>query len=202
MERSQAERSEPQLKRPRRGERALEVDRAREHRGQSESREHPDRLVAQTTKSDLDHPRRGRIEPLHVVERHQHRAPLGHHTQDVQETEPDRARIERVCLAQQGAARPRVLAAATAQALKQPHRKHRGQQIRQPTKRQRGLRLNTSMRRKHNVGTATWPVSGTPTSHKIVFPTPGSPERMSIDGPSANPSEERLDRSQARPRAR
>ena len=58
-------------------------------------REQPERLVAKPPQSDLERAGRGRVEPLDVVERDEHRAALGQRAQHVQDGEPDRVRIGR-----------------------------------------------------------------------------------------------------------
>ena len=88
-------------------------------------------------------------------------------------------------LAQQEEARPRVLAAATAQALKQPP-KTPG--TANPSAHANDSEASASTLRCESTTSERRRAVSTPTSHKIVFPTPGSPERMSIDGPSATPA--------------
>ena len=60
-----------------------------------ERRQHPDRLVAQAAQRQLEHAERGRVEPLRVVERDEHRAALGERAQNVEHGQPDRVRIRR-----------------------------------------------------------------------------------------------------------
>jgi hypothetical protein len=58
--------------------------------------ENPDRLLPKPPQRDLEHRRRGRIEPLDVVERHQERTALAQRAQDVEQGQTDRMRVRRL----------------------------------------------------------------------------------------------------------
>ena len=95
VQRAQAERSNPEPLQPLFGERLLELERRREAGHLPQRHQRGDRLVAQAAEGDLEHGRRGRVEPLDIVERDDHRTVLCERAQDVEQSDSDQARIRR-----------------------------------------------------------------------------------------------------------
>jgi hypothetical protein len=96
VDRSQAEWKKLEPLEPLLGKGSLELERRRRVRGRAQGGQHTDRLVAQAAKGNLEHACRGRVEPLHVVERDEDGPVLSEHPLDVENGEPDRVRIRRV----------------------------------------------------------------------------------------------------------
>ena len=75
---------------------ARELERSRDLGAGPKGRKEAHRLLAQAADRKLQDQRRGRVEPLDVVERHDHRPFGGQSAEHVEHCEPDRARLRRL----------------------------------------------------------------------------------------------------------
>ena len=95
MERTEAQRSEPDPRQLLFRKGARELERRCDARHLPQRREDGDRLVAEASESDLEHCGRRRVEPLDVVERNEHGVLLRQHADRVEESQADEARVGR-----------------------------------------------------------------------------------------------------------
>jgi hypothetical protein len=93
MESGEGERPEAE---PLRWEPGLERDRGWLAIGETDSREHANRLSHQTAEGEGKDSRRGLVEPLGIVDRDEQRAATGERAEDVQEGKPDRPLVWRL----------------------------------------------------------------------------------------------------------
>jgi hypothetical protein len=93
MQRTQTEWTDRTPPQPLRCEAALQLDRDSDSGRLPDGCEKADRLVDQASQGHLKCPGRRRVEPLHVIEGHDHKSSLSHKPQDVEHSQPNGVRV-------------------------------------------------------------------------------------------------------------
>ena len=159
----------------------------------AEGREHTDRLIPYAAKGNLEHACRGRVEPLDVVERDEHRASLGKRPQDVEQREPDRVRMGSL-LSRLGEQERHFERAP-------PHRRQRGRhlvedrgkQVGEPTEGEGGFDLGASVKKDTREALPCLFQAGLP-EDRLADPRLAGEEKRA--GTLAGSIQERLDRAE------
>jgi len=129
-----------------------EIERIALVSGLTQRHQHPDRERADSSNSECDHPPRGRIEPLHIVDRHQHRSACCERVQ----SGDDRARKRHVVRSVPGRSldpeRDRQSTSLRLRKLAGDIAESRIEKIGQTTKRDRHLGFDGTSRQHHDPG--------------------------------------------------
>ena len=145
----------------------------------------PDRLLAQTTRRELEDARRRPVEPLRVVHGDHHRPGLGKRAKQAEKAKRDSALPGRIvaCLGEDERQTRAHAAAAREAAATSPRQTL--QQIPESRERETGLGAGRPAERTRQPASSA---ARTPACHTVVLPIPASPSTTNAHGPSASAS--------------
>ena len=155
VQRTHTQRTDHQPPQPLGVETALHLDRYRQTGPITDREQHTHRLLAQPSQGDLQDTSRSGVQPLHVIDGHQHRRSLGQDAHHIEHGQPNRMHIRRCDLTRLDE-QQRHLQGTAPRSHQQRHHviEHRRQQLRQTGKRQRCLSLHPATRQRPPVAVA------------------------------------------------